>query len=213
MPFVPVPQTALVELQCLWRGQKVENTIWVHDDSGPLDAARVGEIATLTGAWFDSTYLTLISNEVEFLQALVTDESDPAGPTGTSGGGGDVGGAPTPSQANNVTLAISFRTAGRGRSSRGRNYIIGVPGTLVAGNDVDASFRTDMIAAYNTLNGSLAGSGFSHVVASRFLGFTIVDGKKVPTPRAEGITNTVLTYSFFDSVVDAQRRRLPGRGR
>jgi hypothetical protein len=213
MPFVAVPNTALAEIQCLWRGQKVENTIWAENVGGPYDAVSIQALALTIGTWFTDTYLTLISNEVEFLQCLTTDEGDPLGPTGAVSGSGSTGGAPTPSQANNVTLAITFKTAGRGRSFHGRNYIIGVPGTVVSGNDVDVGFRNDIRSAYASLGTALIDAGFSHVVASRFTGFTIVDGKKVPTPRAVGIATPVTSYTFFDSVVDAQRRRLPGRGK
>lgn len=213
MPFVPVPQTFLVEVKCLWRGQLVENTIWVQDITGPLTPERAVSLALLMEGWFTSTYLTLVSEGVTYLASVVTGQEALDSPRAVQAASGFSGGAPTPSQANNVSLAISFQTGLRGRSFHGRNFIIGVPGTLIEGNDVDVAFRNDIQAAYITLQSDLDENTFAHVIASRFSGSTIVDGEKVPTPRVTGITTPVLTYAFFDSVVDAQRRRLPGRGK
>jgi hypothetical protein len=213
MAIVPVPNTALVEVKMLWRNQQVENTLWVQNRAGPFDVIRAGDLAAAVKNWFTATYLTLISNEVEALAVLVTDQEDPAGPIATATFAGDIGGAPTPSQANNVTLAITFRTGLRGRGFHGRNYIIGVPGTVIGGNDVSAGFRDDIQSAYQTLRTDLDAVEFDHVVAHRFEGSTIVGGKKVPTPLAVGVTTPILAYAFFDSTVDAQRRRLPGRGK
>src|SRR3982750_2925310 len=115
MPFVPVPQTSLVEVISIWRQQRVENTIWVQDLTGPLTVERLQSLAIIVQSWFTTSYLTLISNEVNYLVTLVTGQEAVDSPRATASTPAASGGAPTPSQANNVSLAVSFQTGLRGR--------------------------------------------------------------------------------------------------
>jgi hypothetical protein len=69
---------------------------------------------------------------------------------------------------------------------------------------------TNLLTIYNRLLTLLP--GFTWCVVSRFSGHTIVNGEKVPTPRAAGVITPVTTAAWADDVVDNQRRRLEGRG-
>jgi hypothetical protein len=116
-------------------------------------------------------------------------------------------GDPTPA---NVSLAVSFRTAGRGRSSRGRNYFVGFVDDQVTGNVVNNSDAVDIRNAYAALIAAAATANVSWVVVSRFSG---VDADGKPIPRAAGVTSLINAVSLVDNDVDSQRRRLNGRGR
>jgi len=104
----------------------------------------------------------------------------------------------------NCSLSISFRTAGRGRSSRGRNYFVGlvesqVNGDVVNGGNVDA---------YQTLYEELIGAGsvvtgWQWVVVSRFFN---------GAPRTAGLAQPVTAVVVVDSFIDSMRSRLLGRG-
>jgi hypothetical protein len=124
-----------------------------------------------------------------------------------------VGGASGECAPNNVALCMSIRSAARGRSARGRNFIPGIPKDLIDENTVASGNVAAYEDAYAGLIGIGGDSGFSQVVVSRFSGFTIVDGKKVPTPRVSGVTHDVINSYVVDPTIDSQRRRLPGRGR
>jgi hypothetical protein len=106
-------------------------------------------------------------------------------------------------EPNNVTLAIKFLTAGRGRSARGRNYIVGLHVDAVTNNEVSSAHAAQYVTAYDELRDTSVISVGTHVVVSRFL-----DGVE----RTEGIAQTVTGVTFTDFIVDSQRRRLPGRG-
>jgi len=112
----------------------------------------------------------------------------------------------------NVTMAVSFRTSAAGRSGRGRNYIAGLVDLRDGNSLLDDVYAGQLVDAWSGLRTLGSEDGWAQVVVSRYSGYTIVDGKKVPTPRAEGITNEVNTILLTDRTLDSQRRRLPGRG-
>jgi len=116
-----------------------------------------------------------------------------------------VGGNANPALPNNVTLAIKFSTAGRGRASRGRNYILGITEESVTANQVGPGFITAYVSAYQALFTALGDmtNPWTWVVYSRQLNNAL---------RAEGLAQEILNVGFVDNVIDSQRRRLPGRG-
>jgi len=102
----------------------------------------------------------------------------------------------------NVTMTVTFRTATRGRSSRGRNYVVGLTENQVAGDVVNGAVVAAYVAGYQDLLTDVTANGATHVVLSRYTG---------GGPRPEGIGNPVISYTS-DGIVDSQRRRLTGRG-
>lgn len=211
MPFVPVPNTALIEVVYEWDDQIVENTLYYKNTSTPgltelaalTDAIRAYIVDQLLPALTSAIQLVRVVGTlldvVDGLQVFSTTDLPIAG----------AGGSGVP---NNVALCVSFKTANRGRSARGRNFIPGLPVAGVTNNTVGSTLRTAFETAYTGLIGIGGDDGWSMVVVSRFSGFTIVDGKKVPTPRTEGITYDITNTTIIDPTVDSQRRRLPGRG-
>lgn len=209
MPFVPADKVAEVELRYLWDSQRVENTIYFKNDD-IIDAGMLNALCALVEGWWEVNVQAHQSSDVNLAEVFATDLTSSSGPTAsfTTGLplGGVVGSEAVPA---NVAPCISFRTNFRGRSRRGRNFLIGIPNNNVSGNHIGADWMSDMQAAYEALNAAVAGEGWSHVVISRFSGSTIVDGRKIPTPRVTALITPVITYAFVDDVVDSQRGRLP----
>jgi hypothetical protein len=103
-------------------------------------------------------------------------------------------------------MAVSFRSALSGRSFRGRNYIPCLTNSQVTGNLIDVSWQGDIINAYAELlfGGGALPAGWVWVVVSRFTN---------NLPRVTGIFSEVFSVLVTDTIVDSQRRRLPGRGK
>jgi hypothetical protein len=114
---------------------------------------------------------------------------------------------------NNVAACISIRTAQRGRSFRGRNFVAGLTRDTVTNSEFTPAVAPLLEGIYNGLRVCASEAGWHQSVVSRYHGFTLVAGKKVPTPRTVGIATPATNAIMVDSVVDSQRRRLPGRGR
>jgi len=203
MPFVPFPLTAMVSVRYTNLGQQCENTLY-FDKETPWDEASMTMLA-------DSIASTLISDVMSFMPStlilreiyVVDLSSETAAAITYTGGLPQPGLSAEAAMPNNVTLTISFRTAGRGRSARGRNYLMGLVEPLVVGNIVDTGFTDRWNPFYNELLVTFPGEGFTWVVASRISG---------GNERAEGVTFPVVAFTYVDLTVDSQRRRLPGRG-
>jgi len=210
MPFVPVENTALVELRFDYLSQKVENTLWFLFDAAP-DVAGLTALGGAIIDWWSGSLQPISNAGVSLREVVVTDMTTASSPSVTVTTGlpltGDVAEEPLPS---NVTLATSFRTTARGRSFRGRNYFIGMSRTQYDGNVALDAFVAALVAAYEQLLDTINTAGTNWVVASRFSGVDPVT--KDPIPRADGITSLINAVVMADKRLDSQRRRLAGRG-
>lgn len=211
MAFVPVANTVLVEFRMTADLQQVENTIYFEYASAPTSPEMLSLGSALLD-WWGAFYAPLVWSGVELreivLTSLTSASSDQVSfpvPPSTNGG---LTLDPLPT---NVSLTISFRTALRGRSFRGRNYVVGlIKDQTISANVVDNTTIASWIAAYEELLTVAAAESVEWVVVSRFSG---VDGDGKPIPRAAGVTTPINSVVIVDNVVDSQRRRLPGRGR
>jgi hypothetical protein len=213
MPFVPVPNTAEVEAVYLLDGQIVENVLFFQHTGTP-DAGSLSELVEAVNTAIRTQLVPLLSNAIQLLRLVGTliDVADGLVYVSTTslpatGGSGDE------SMPSNVAACMSFRTGHRGRSFRGRNFIPALPNGWISTNTITSTLSTSLTAAYTEILGAGADSGWVPVVVSRYSGYTIVSGKKKPTPRTTGIATPIIAHYFVDNTVDSQRRRLPGRGR
>src|ERR1044072_832296 len=213
MPFVPTPGAALAVAHFMLDGQDVEVTQWFVSETGPVSEADVTALGKALQDWYSNVYIEQLPEAVTANYLSIRAQDVENGPGADFPLNGTAGGIVDDPMPNEVTVAVSFRTAHSGPGGRGRNYIPALPRANVTGNLVDNALLTNWLNVYNGLAVAVDGTGFVHCVAHRFSGFTIVDGKKKPTPLTTGITYAVTSYIFSDNVVDAQRRRGPGRGR
>lgn len=210
MPFVPVSDTLAIELVYEYAGQTVENTSYVHSTPGwtiESISTFLDELRVLV----QEELMPLLSTTIALVRLVGTllDAVDAASVTLTVSPPfpGSTGGANLP---NNSAYVVTFLTAGRGRSKRGRNYIAGLTVNDEADpNRVNTTFRTGLLAFYDAYLALCATNSVELVVVSRFSG---VDGDGRPIPRAAGVVTDVIGFTTFDTVLDSQRRRLPGRG-
>lgn len=203
MAFIPALDILQVEMRYTWDGQKVENVLYVRGGS-TWNTLQMSDTADMFYDWWLGNLQALQSDEVALTEIYVTDLTTASSPTFTrSGDPGDVGARMSPSLPNNVSLAIHFRTAGRGRSSRGRNYIVGMTEDQVVNSEMLDTEVGAYITAYEVLITAAFPNTGSWIVLSRFAG---------GAPRVAGLPQTILSVGATDLTVDSQRRRLPGRG-
>jgi len=203
MAFVPGPRVIQAEMRYTYQGQQVENVLYFQKDS----AVTVADMQGLGGALAASYQNEVQANmptSLSLREIYLTDLTTQTSPTftytailplvGTDG---------QPAMPNNVTLCISFRSAGRGRSSRGRNYLLGITENEVDNNFVNTSCSVPWESFFLDLLGYSTPGPFTWVVFSR-----VLNG----ADRAVGLAQPVQSFTIVDTVVDTQRRRLPGRG-
>lgn len=211
MAFVPVPNTVLVELRMTQDSQEVENTLY-FDSGAPNTVVAMTGLAGDIASWWENELAVLTHTGVQLREVVVTDLGSATGPQVTFAppiaAFGGVGGDALPM---NVSFSVGFNTAQRGRSFRGRNFFIGLAESQVTGNQVNGGVIAAIVDAYELLLGSPFTDFGAWSVASRFSGVDPTTGK--PIPRVTGIATPIISVSASDSIVDSQRRRLPGRGR
>ena len=201
VPFVPFPTTVMVEMFYTQDGQKIENTLYFDLGTEPT-ASNMAVLASEVSSWWEANVKANVSNTVTLRAIKVTSLASETSPafelsvnvpgTGTS-----------PAMPNNVSGVIKFLTAGRGRSSRGRNYIVGLMDEAVLNNTIHTTTIANYITAYNKLRDSTIITSGTWVVASRMLN---------KEWRTTGLAQEITGVAFTDDKVDSQRRRLPGRG-
>lgn len=210
MAFQPCPNTVQVRLQATLNGQQVENVFHVKTTSAP-DLTDLEAIRDVVNDWALGPYTARLSNQLSWVQLIVTDLTVEGGAQivkdMTGEGGGDIA---EPVKTNQDTIAIKLNTAKSGRSFRGRFYYLAIPSTFYSGpNDFTSAFGAATISMAQALIDNLATAGYALGVLSRFHG---VDANHKPIPRVEGLITEVISASLTDLIVDSQRRRLPGRG-
>lgn len=205
MPFVPAANTLEARLRFVLDGQIAENVIYFQGSAGVTPALAT----TLGGAlvtWWNTRFKADSGNLMALLEVYMTDLSFATSFTVSYVTGlPSTGTSASPTLPNNVAMCVTFRTGNRGRSGRGRNYVMGLTETDVTGNTISAGRASNAAAAYTALIG--AGTfvaGLQWVVVSRFTG---------GAPRGAALVQPITTALLVNNVVDSQRRRLPGRGR
>lgn len=203
MGFIPVTNCVMAELRFTLDAQHVENTLYFQRASpwtAPLGVLLGDHLFT----WWVDNMAPSLSDSLSLDTVHVTDLTTVSGfavdfvPTASENG--VVGATAVP---NNCAICISFRTEARGRTGRGRNYIMGMPQTHVTSNTLDTADGIAFVAAYNALPAVAGASAATWVVVSRNL-------DKVA--RTVGLTRSITTVLLQDLTIDSQRRRLPGRG-
>lgn len=205
MVFIPVPNVAAVHLRYTQSGQLTENVLH-FEGVAPVTAVALNILAEDIFDWWNANLKPLINAQTFLREVYAVSLDSATSPTGTfapsSPVAGTYTGTPLP---NNATIAVSFRTEGRGRSSRGRVYQVGLSETSLSstqGQSVQAVYASDLVDAYDLLRISPP-STWTFVVVSRYTG---------GAPRITGLAQPVTQVVLTDTFIDSQRRRLPTRG-
>lgn len=203
MPFVPFDNTAEVHIRYTYQGQQIENTLY-FTQAAPWDETEMTQLADSIGSTLIANVMPFMPNTLTLREIYVVSLESSTAPAVTYTGGMPQNGLLTdPALPNNVTVTASFRSNGRGRSSRGRNYLPGLTEGKVIGNTVQQDFVDVWTPFWTALLGLDTSEGYTWVVASRY-----TNGN----PRPLGVTVPVTDVVYTDLTVDSQRRRLPGRG-
>lgn len=203
MVFQPVPNVVQLVAQYNSLGEICENVYHYSSGAAPtattmnalIDAFIAYEVAQLNTIRNTSTALTrLTATDMGSASGVLVDRAVVPATVGTNAGTAD---------PNNVTVAVSWRTGLRGRSFRGRTFHIGMSETLRTANHVADVAVPFFISKYTGLIVLGVAPIFTLQVVSRF-------SNKVK--RLTGIA-TPVTAVTLDTLLDSQRRRLPGHNR
>jgi hypothetical protein len=204
MAFVPAPNIMMVELRATNAGQKIENR-FMFNQMGPVTPSGLQDIATLAWNWWQNSYAEFLPSTVALVESVATDLTTLNGPQFTyAPASGVIGGNLTSPLPNEVSLAVSLRSTARGRSARGRFYVLAIPsGEMADANSVESLYASGLVSAAQTLIND------SQDVAP----LTIVSYRTNNAPRPGGpVYFPVSSAVVVDLVVDSMKRRKPGVG-
>lgn len=204
MPFVPANDVVEVELFQMLHGQRIENTLYFRLVGG-FGAAEVVDLWNTLLTWWTSDLSAPLSGDLSLTGGKITDLSTDTSPAYTYAAPTPhpTGGSGNPALPGSVAICVSFRTNGRGRSARGRNYVAGLTEPSVTGNTLDATTIGSIQTSYSHIPGLAFDNPWEWGVLSRF---------HLGVERAAGVFQLINSAVIVDPYVDSQRRRLTGRG-
>jgi hypothetical protein len=203
MAFQAAPSIVGTTIEGRMDGQLTINDLYWFS-TGAITGTSINSLLTTLSNWVTGSFAPLLSRDWACVRLRGVDLGSATGAIGempnTNIGGVDQEAAP-----NTVAACVSLRTAQRGRSGHGRNFVPGIPNSVITLNTLDPTFISDLLSAYLELVG--AGSfeaGFQLVVLSRQTGGAL---------RANGIGIPVFDVSMVGNSVRSMRSREIGHGR
>lgn len=203
MAFIPAPNVVQVEMIYRAESQYLEN-VFHYRIPTPPDTTKMNSIAgTLAVEW--STHMKQgTANGCSLVEIKCTDLTTDDGITTSftstlpiAGTGG------TESTPLNCAAILSWKSAARGRSARGRTYVPAVPETFT-----DQSVVNSTYLGYLDLWGSAL---MTLAPGDTTCELVILSRYHLGLPRVTAVCYAVTGFTTKPTIV-SQRRRLPGRG-
>lgn len=205
MPFVPAPNIVEVEWRCLRNAQKVENRLMVDMLAVPT-AVAMQDLAEVCWNWWQNNHAAKLPIGVNLREVVCTSQHAINAPQVTYAPSTTVTGTGTgAAQPNEVSLCVSLRTGARGRSARGRWYMLGITQSSMADdNNVSAAYASQCATSLQQLVNDINATGVVAVIVSYV-------SQKAPRPGGP-VYFPITGTQVVDNVVDSQKRRKPGVG-
>ena len=202
MAFIPNPDTVKVAVEYLLDSQEVAN-IYHVDVGATITSVIINAILDEFVDWLTVEIMPLLSDDLHVTAVTGRDVSTVSGmfierPITPTIDGSVTGGA----LPNNVAICGTWLTDQSGRSYRGRSYFPGLAESDVQASYLDTPDAAALAVAMVELVNMIDGIGYDLVVASY---------QTANAPRVTAV-NTPIIAAGVNTVVDSQRRRLPGRG-
>lgn len=200
MAFVPATNVLQVEIRGSLNGIPVE-CIQYHEHTGAIVLADADDLFDWYEAEFLPDYLAPLGIEYKVNELYGTDLTSNTSPTYSRVFSPQLeGGEASAALPGNVAACISFRTIGRGRSARGRNYVPGILESDVSGNGMDVGLVNALVAAFELmLGGGTYPANWAWVIVSRYL---------LGSPRVAALVSDVIDVLSTNLTVESQRGRL-----
>ena len=197
-PYIPVASTFQVNMVTSMSGQIAENVFHVTTTEGGL-VPTLSDIANAFKIWWGNKIAPLCTAACSLTEIRVIDLSSQTGAafdTGVTGMGGSGSGEALP---NNVAAVISWGTALRGKSFRGRTYIGGLASSEFTQNELNDAAQAALADAGNSLLTTVDDLGAA---------LSIVSYCSNKAWRTVGVATPVVSLTA-EKKLRTQRRRMP----
>lgn len=177
----------------------MENTLYFQYEEDPTLSVMEALAADMAD-WWTTNIAPNLSEDLTLTTVKATDLTTQTSPTFTFVPDAAIpGGRAQEAMSNQVCAVISFRSAARGRSSRGRNYVPGLGVADVTNNLYDQNLLNAIVDGYQLLADTVFDDARAWVVVSR-------QQNNVPLETAQMLP--IATALAVNNRVKTQRRRL-----
>jgi len=192
MPFVPVANVGQVRIEGRLDNQLTINDLYFEVSGGGITPTNLTDLAQAADNWAAGQLALQLSEDWTYVRSTAIDLTSATGPVAFAAST-TPGSVASESAPGNVAACVSLRTAQRGRSGRGRNFVPGIPGSVITLNTLSPTFISNLLLVYNSIIGPGAMlAGFQMVIVSRFtLGAPRVTPLVIPVTEATMVANTV----------------------
>lgn len=170
MAFIPTIGAIELIIHFTFGGVPCSITLTVGTGGVPPTATQLEDAALLANGWATGTLGDFLSNQVGFTGVTAYDLTSASSPTFEVVNAPPIAGAVAdPAVMMNSAIVSSFRTANRGRSARGRNFVAGIPNaSKLDPGHFTTTTAADILGAYLTWLAAAATGGFTWVVNSKY---------------------------------------------
>lgn len=202
VPFVPFADCVEAALNFSWRTIPAVNTLMFKKDEGGVTQNDLIDLGLLLRNWYQSFYQDAQTPDITLNSIKLTDLTTQTSPTFTYTAALPVSGLTAgDSVINHSAMCLSFGTAARGRSARGRNYLAGLDKAQVIENFWTQAYTNILVAGYDDLLAFGGEHGWIWGVGSRKL-----NGEW----RTSGLFRQVTSVTAKSLKVATMRERMNG---
>lgn len=199
MAFIPVPNTVMVEMIQVFKANRYENTLYFKRAT-PWDDASMTSLGADLATWWDTQLGSQLSDQLSLDMIKLTSlESETANFQEFTDGLPQSGGSATDPLPPQDSMVVTFKTNVRGRSFRGRNYLVGFVESMQSGGEWNTTIQGEIETAIAGLVTVATDNDCEWVVVSRYTN---------NAPRVTGIATPVTGFAARPIVASQRRRRL-----
>jgi hypothetical protein len=180
-----------------------QNTLSFRDTDGPMSLARLKSLADFMHDWHTTQVMPLLSNECVSSNSIAIDITTFPNHVKSSFPSVQVSGTGGAAIPFVCCMRIDFQTGSPWPYGVGKNFICGLPESVVTKSHISTTFANNVKAAYETLPTDIAPTHFEWVVLSRRFG---------GVNRASAIIQPVIAVTIPDLRIRTYRQRLPRFG-
>lgn len=197
MVFVPFVGVCRAVIGQTLLGEEISNTMWFKKDGYTFTDQQI-LAGVLWTAWA-SEVMPLMSSALALLRVQVYDMTSESAPVAIQTSTPVLGTSTADPVPPHTAMVVTLRTAGRGRSARGRLFISGFSEASIDGGEFPQAVRDTVVEAIENVHAAAAVEGWTAVIAQQW-----AEGSQL----SQGFTRDITAVEVRNGIPGTMRRRL-----
>lgn len=197
MAFIPVPNGVRIVVAGMTTRAPVVNVLHAGVSVEATPTAVQEWAQGMYDSW-EARILPLLSSSYRLQNVTVYDLASESGALGSYGEAAPTGGVGGSTLPYDSAVCVTFRTAARGRSGRGRIYLAPFAEADADAGEISQALATALFDAWTLVRSDMATVGLFQAVVSYYTG---------GQPRAQGLLQPVIAHEIRSRIMASQARR------